>query len=115
MPFFSFMPILPGPTQANTIFCGLAILPGPITGNLATITYIPRAMARYLMTLRTRMVLRFVVGLGLVSALLFVPAGTWHFWQAWLLMAITFLSSLVVFLYLAKHDPQLAERRLQTK
>jgi protein-S-isoprenylcysteine O-methyltransferase Ste14 len=67
------------------------------------------------MTLRSRMLLRFFVGLCLVSALLFVPAGTWKFWQAWMFLATTFPSSLAVFLYLGKHDPALAERRLQSK
>lgn len=67
------------------------------------------------MTLRSRMVLQLTLGLCFFSAPLFLPAGTWRFWQAWVLLAILSFSSLIFFIYFGKRDPQLIERRLQTK
>jgi protein-S-isoprenylcysteine O-methyltransferase Ste14 len=51
-----------------------------------------------------------VVGLGL---LLFLPAGTPNYWQAWVLIAVFVLGSNALGLYLAIHDPELLERRKQ--
>ena len=67
------------------------------------------------MTLRTRVFLRLSIGLSLVVALLFVPAGTWRFWQGWVLLAIAFPTALAAFVYYYKHDRQFLERRMQTK
>jgi protein-S-isoprenylcysteine O-methyltransferase Ste14 len=54
--------------------------------------------------------LRFLVG---VAALLFVPAWTLRYWQAWVFLAIFFGSGLAITLYLMKNDPQLLERRMR--
>lgn len=51
--------------------------------------------------------LAFVMGL-----LLFVPAGTVCYWQAWVYLGIFIGASCVVTLYLMKKDPALLERRL---
>jgi len=67
------------------------------------------------MTLGTRLFLRLFVALPLVAALLFIPAGTFRFWQGWALLALAFIPSSVVFFYFYKHDPELIARRLQTK
>jgi len=51
---------------------------------------------------------------ALVMALLvFLPAGTLHYWQAWLHLAVFFAASVVVTLDLAAHDPALLARRLR--
>jgi hypothetical protein len=47
-----------------------------------------------------------------MAALLFVPAGTLDYWQAWAFLAVYFASSLAVTLYLMKKDPKLLERRM---
>lgn len=49
------------------------------------------------------------VAMGL---LLFVPAGTIHYWQAWVYLAIFTGASLLTFLYLLKKDPALLKRRM---
>jgi protein-S-isoprenylcysteine O-methyltransferase Ste14 len=49
------------------------------------------------------------IALGL---LLFVPAGTLHYWQAWAYLVIFFGASFLITLYLMKNDPALLERRL---
>lgn len=65
------------------------------------------------MSLRTRLVLRFVIAADAVGALLFIPAGTLRFWQGWVFLTIWIVPVLVFFLYFYKHDPALVERRLR--
>lgn len=50
-----------------------------------------------------------IIIFGLV---LFVSAGTIHYWQAWLYLAVYAGASLLISLYLVKHDPALLKRRL---
>jgi protein-S-isoprenylcysteine O-methyltransferase Ste14 len=67
------------------------------------------------MNLGSRIVLRFTIGLILVGALSFIPAGSLRYWQAWSYLALFFIPGVSVSLYLWKRDPQLIERRLQSK
>jgi protein-S-isoprenylcysteine O-methyltransferase Ste14 len=54
--------------------------------------------------------------LGIVMALLvFLPAGTIHFWQAWVYIAILYIPMLFVLAYLVTYDPSLLDRRLRMK
>lgn len=48
-----------------------------------------------------------------MAALLFVPAGTSDYWQAWTFLAVYFASSLVLSLYLMIADPALMQRRMR--
>lgn len=48
-----------------------------------------------------------------MAALLFVPAGTSDYWQAWTFLAVYFASSLALTLYLMKEDPALLQRRMR--
>jgi hypothetical protein len=42
--------------------------------------------------------------------LVFLPAGTLHYWQAWLFLAVFFVCSLAITVYLAKnHEGELQE------
>jgi protein-S-isoprenylcysteine O-methyltransferase Ste14 len=43
--------------------------------------------------------------------MLFIPAGSFRFWQAWAYLGILFVPSLFAFVYFYKHDPKLIERR----
>jgi protein-S-isoprenylcysteine O-methyltransferase Ste14 len=65
------------------------------------------------MTLKSRLALRFLLALGVLGALLFIPAGSLRFWQGWAYIAISFVPGLFAFTYFYKHDPQLIERRMQ--
>ena len=47
-----------------------------------------------------------------MAALLFIPARTLDYWQAWTFLAVYFSSSLAVTLYLMKKDPKLLARRM---
>ncbi len=54
--------------------------------------------------------LRFLVG---VAVLLFLPAWTFRYWQAWVFLAVFFGAALAITLYLMRNDPQLLERRMK--
>ncbi len=49
------------------------------------------------------------VAMGL---LILVPAGTVHYWQAWIYISLYFGASLLITLYLMKKNPALLKRRL---
>ena len=53
----------------------------------------------------------YLIGALLLGALLFLPAWTLKFWQAWLFMAVFLTSVNIIGLYLALKDPALLERR----
>ena len=50
-------------------------------------------------------VTRFLAGLLIVGLLLFLPAGTFAFWQAWLLIFILFVPMFIAGLILMKKSP----------
>lgn len=56
----------------------------------------------------SRMLFLFLV----MAALLFIPAGTLDYWQAWTFMAVYFASYLAITVYLIRYDPKLLERRI---
>ena len=62
-----------------------------------------------------RALTRYIVGVVAVALLLFLPAGTMHYWQGWLLMFSLFVPMLVVGVVLYAKNPALLERRLQAK
>ncbi len=53
-----------------------------------------------------------VFGVIAMAALLFIPAWTLNYWQAWAFMAVFVGSSSAITIYLARHDPKLLERRM---
>jgi protein-S-isoprenylcysteine O-methyltransferase Ste14 len=54
-----------------------------------------------------------VFGTLTLFALLFVPAGTFAYWQGWAYMAVAIVASGAYTFYLAKHDPALLKRRTE--
>ncbi len=48
-----------------------------------------------------------------MAALLFVPAGTIDYWQAWTFLAVYFACSIALSLYLMIADPALMQRRMR--
>jgi protein-S-isoprenylcysteine O-methyltransferase Ste14 len=57
---------------------------------------------------------RFISGILIISALLFVPAGSIEFWNAWIFMGVLFIPMLFVIVYLIFRDPELLFKRLNT-
>jgi protein-S-isoprenylcysteine O-methyltransferase Ste14 len=49
----------------------------------------------------------------IMGLLLFVPAGTIRYWQAWVYIGIYVTASFLITLYLAKRDPALLRRRMR--
>lgn len=47
-----------------------------------------------------------------LAGLLFLPAWTLDYWQAWLFLAVSFGSALAITVYVMKKDPKLLERRI---
>ena len=64
-------------------------------------------------TLKKKALGALLVLLFVMAALLFVPAGTLRYWQAWMYLAVFFGASALITLYLAEHDPALLKRRLR--
>lgn len=55
-----------------------------------------------------------VVALAIVmGVILFIPAGTIRYWQAWLYLAVFFGATVFTTRDLAQHDPALLERRMR--
>jgi protein-S-isoprenylcysteine O-methyltransferase Ste14 len=54
-----------------------------------------------------------VLGTLILAALIFVPAGTLHYWQGWAYLVVFVVCSAAYTLYLAKYDPALLKRRTE--
>ena len=60
-------------------------------------------------------IVKFTLGLVIVAALLFVPAGGFAYWQAWLLLAILFIPMFCAGLVMMAKSPDLLRKRLNAK
>lgn len=63
----------------------------------------------------TQAVGKFLLGLILVGVLLFVPAGSFAYWNAWLFMGILFIPMFIAGLVLIRKNPQLLQKRLDAR
>lgn len=62
-----------------------------------------------------RAIVKFLGGVLLLGLLLFLPAGTIHWRQGWLLMGILFIPMFVAGLVMMKRSPALLEKRLNAR
>lgn len=60
-------------------------------------------------------IIRYISGVILVGILLFVPAGTLNYWNAWLFMGILFVPMLIAGIILMFKNPMLLKSRLDVK
>jgi protein-S-isoprenylcysteine O-methyltransferase Ste14 len=67
------------------------------------------------MSLRSRLAVRFSFGVTVGIAVLFIPAGSFHFWEGWVFVAEMVVASLFMSIYFYRHDRGLLERRLETQ
>ena len=58
---------------------------------------------------------KFTIGLLFVGFLLFFSAGTFNYWQAWLLLAILFIPMFCAGIVLLLKNPELLQKRIDTK
>jgi protein-S-isoprenylcysteine O-methyltransferase Ste14 len=54
-----------------------------------------------------------IFGITALLAFVFIPAGTFHYWQGWAFVAVSIITSGAYTAYLAKHDPSLLKRRTE--
>ncbi len=59
----------------------------------------------------TQTFVTFLIGAIILGVLLFLPAGTLNYWQAWVFIVVFMTSVSAVGLYLSLKDPALLERR----
>lgn len=58
---------------------------------------------------------KYMFGLLLVGALIFLPAGIFAYWQGWLLICILFIPMFIAGLLMMKKSPELLRKRLNVK
>lgn len=64
------------------------------------------------MKLTGRTVVSSVLGFVVLGLLLFLPAGTFRYWQAWVFIAVTAVATLIPSIYLLKTNPAALRRRM---
>lgn len=60
-------------------------------------------------------IIKFVLGVGVIGILLFLPAGSFQYWNAWLFMGILFVPMFLAGIVLMFKNPVLLRKRLQAK
>ena len=58
---------------------------------------------------------KFLLGVIIIGLLLFLPAGSLQYWQAWLLMGILFVPMFCAGLVMLANNPELLRKRLSAK
>ncbi len=58
---------------------------------------------------------RFLAGIILITAMLFWSAGSWAYWNAWLLMGVLFIPILILGIVMLICSPSLLSKRLSAK
>ena len=58
---------------------------------------------------------KYLSGVLLLSVLLFIPAGTLYYWNAWLLIGILFIPMFIAGIVLMVKNPELLRKRLNSK
>ena len=67
------------------------------------------------MKLFVQAILKFLLGVVLIAALFLLPAGTWAYANAWLLMGLLFVPMFIAGLIMLKKNPALLRSRLDVK
>ncbi|MGB2635679.1 MAG: isoprenylcysteine carboxylmethyltransferase family protein [Candidatus Acidiferrum sp.] len=67
------------------------------------------------MSLKSRIIVQGGLTFAAAFALLFLPAGTLDFWEAWVYLGILFIPMVIFSVYYYKHDPALVQRRMQMR
>lgn len=60
-------------------------------------------------------ILKFILGVVGIGVLIFLPAGTFHYWNAWLLMGILFIPMFFAGIVMLFKNPDLLRKRLNAK
>lgn len=60
-------------------------------------------------------IIKFVLGVIVIGILLFLPAGSFQYWNAWLFMGILFVPMFLAGIVMMMKNPQLLKKRLYAK
>lgn len=60
-----------------------------------------------------RILISDLIGLVVFGLMLFLPAGTFDYWQAWVLLAVLVVSARIPGIYLARRNPDALQRRMR--
>lgn len=60
-------------------------------------------------------IIKFVAGIVILGVLLFIPAGTLHYWNGWLFMAVLFIPMFVAGIIMMFKNQELLKKRLNAK
>ena len=58
---------------------------------------------------------KFILGAVVIGILIFLPAGTFHYWNAWLLIGILFVPMFFAGIVMMSKNPELLKKRLNAK
>lgn len=58
---------------------------------------------------------KFLIGALIIAALLFIPAGTFEYWNGWLFMGLLFIPMFIAGIVLMVKNPELLQKRLNAK
>jgi len=72
-------------------------------------------MNKNLSALKKKIIIRLAMFLIFLGIFLFLPAGSFKFWEAWIYCMILLLPMTFVVIYFLKRAPELLERRLKLK
>jgi len=67
------------------------------------------------MSLKARLAIQCMLTAVVTGAMLFLPAGTLKFWPGWIFLGLLLVPMVAGSIYFYERDPQLVERRLETK
>ena len=67
------------------------------------------------MKLLFQAIFKFILGVVMISLLLFWPAGTFNYWNAWLLLGLLFIPMFIAGIILLIKNPDLLRKRLDAK
>ena len=66
-------------------------------------------------TLLTQALIKFLAGILLIGLLVFLPAGSFAYWQGWLLMGVLFVPMFFAGIVMLAKNPDLLRKRLNVK
>ena len=58
---------------------------------------------------------KFILGVAVTGILIFLPAGTFHYWNAWLFLGILFIPMFFAGIVMMSRNPELLKKRLNAK
>ena len=65
--------------------------------------------------LLTQALIKFFAGIALVGSMVFLPAGSFAYWQGWLLMGVLFVPMFIAGIFMLVKNPELLRKRLNAK